>query len=589
MAKRPRPAGSKPLELRAAEEITRRHKVKKPLLVDRLEDRLRTPRKKIHCFRAVAEADANGPQYTVVLDGKGALVDMEAAEERTERRYFAPPPLDVDISTRPPLRPAATAGIDPSANDLVLNQGEELGETVTVTIPAGSGVPKADVYFLADTTGSMGSVIDAVKAGAGNILAALGGLAPDFAFGVGNYKDFPGDAYAFQHQLNPSSSAAAAQNAIGNWSASGGGDFPEAQLYALDSLGEPPGGAIGWRPGARRIIVWFGDAPGHEPVCPAISGAPAAISTASVTARLAGENIAVLAISTANPGLDADPKLGAFDYSPACGPPGGSPGQATAIANATGGRFVAGIDPGTVVQTIIDLVTEAVGTIGNVKLVAGGASAPFVTAIAPPDGYGPLAGDREHRLPFKVTFTGVAACRDEEQVFAGSIDVVADGVAVARKRVRIRIPACEPEYRYSVKFLCGGGGAEDCGCVPTGPGAYATEINIHNFHAAELAVRKRFIPLVLAGAAPGRAPRSTGPMAEVSVTLPPQTATMDDCRRIAGMLFGGPPAQTQALTVGFLEIVSPAELAVTAVYTVSDPLSGRVSLDVEQIEGRRTR
>ena len=73
-----------------------------------------------------------------------------------------------------------------------------------MTIPKNAGPAKADVYFLADTTGSMGSILNAVQAGANNVLAALGGLPVDMVFGVGNYKDFAsGDPYCFQHQVSP--------------------------------------------------------------------------------------------------------------------------------------------------------------------------------------------------------------------------------------------------------------------------------------------------------------------------------------------------------------------------------------------------
>ncbi len=107
-----------------------------------------------------------------------------------------------------------------------------------------------------------------------------------------------------------------------------------------------------------------------------------------------------------------------------CGAPGGAAGQGTRIAAATGGAFVSGVAPDTIVNTIIDLVKAAVGSITNINLVPDGASAPFVTAISPATGYGPLATDREHKLEFKVRFTGVVPCKDEDQRFSGSIDVV---------------------------------------------------------------------------------------------------------------------------------------------------------------------
>jgi hypothetical protein len=477
----------------------------------------------------------------------------------------------------------AAITISPTENKLALRPGDTSDEVITVVIPANSSIPKADVYFLADTTGSMGSILSAVQGGANNVLTALNGLGLDFAFGVGNYKDFPNDPYAFQHQLSPTNVAANVTTAISAWSASGGNDTPEGDLFALDRLAESPGGGIGWRSGSKRIVVWFGDAPGHDPVCPAIAGLGAAITEASATAKLVTEKIIVLAISTATPGLDDDPKTSAADYAPTCGAPGGAAGQGTRIASATGGQFVTGINPSNIVTTIINLVKTAVSTINNVSLLAAGGTAPFVTAISPAGGYGPLAGDIEHKLKFEVRFTGVVPCQEKDQVFTGTLDVVVDGTVVTRKRVEITVPACPERHSYSVKFVCGRQPADRCDCAPVRPGIYATEINIHNYQDVEIAIEKRFVPVVWAGVASGREPRVAPSRAEDKITLPPHTATMDDCCRITELLFGGVAPSPVPLTIGFLEIISDKELSVTAVYTVSDLTSGAVSIAVEQI------
>jgi hypothetical protein len=92
---------------------------------------------------------------------------------------------------------------------------------------------------------------------------------------------------------------------------------------------------------------------------------------------------------------------------------------------------------------------------------------------------------------------------------------------------------------------------------------------------------------MLAGAAAGREPRVAGVRAEDKITLPPHTATMDDCCRIAELLLGAPAAGPAALTIGFLEITADADLAVTAVYTTSGLKSGGVSIAVEQIAAQR--
>src|SRR3989304_1114398 len=103
--------------------------------------------------------------------------------------------------------------------------------------------------------------------------------------------------------------------------------------------GAPRAGG-GWRRGPQPIVVWFGDAAGHDPICTAISGYPTNITEASVIADLnISPKITVLAISVATPGLDDDPIASSFSYT-VCGTPGGAPGQATRIAAATpGGAF----------------------------------------------------------------------------------------------------------------------------------------------------------------------------------------------------------------------------------------------------------
>ncbi len=196
---------------------------------------------------------------------------------------------------------------------------------------------------------------------------------------------------------------------------------------------------------------------------------------------------------------------------------------------------------------------------------------------------------------FEVVFTG-PPCRDEPQVFTGALDVVftfANGsqVSLARKPVRITVPQCEPAalYSYSVKFVCGV--QEDCACACTSvrPGAYATEINIYNFHPTEAIVRKRFVPVVFAGAVLGREPKVADAKAEDKIALRPRTATMDDCCRIAALLLGGTPEGRPPLMIGFVEITTDRELSVTAVYTAAGPNSESVSIDVEQVRPLRIR
>jgi hypothetical protein len=469
--------------------------------------------------------------------------------------------------------------ITPNTNDLVLHEGETVDETLTVTVPPLPRTP-IDVFFLIDSTASMGDIINAVKSAAVNIVATLAGLHMDIAYGVGDYKDFPYDPYAFHEVVAPTTSTLAVVTGLNSLAASGGGDRPEAAFFALDQLAQPAGGSIGWRAGAQRIIVWIGDAPAHDPICQALSGLSYPITEPSVTAKLVAEHIQVLAISTASPGLDDNPASTSTDYG-ACGKPGGSPGQGSRIATATGGASVAGVNPTTIGATIISMISVALGTIGKLSLSPSASLAPFIKLLTP-DSYGPINRDVEHMFPFHVRFEGIP-CKNEAQVFTGSIDVVVDGKVVTAKRVRITVPPCD--YIYSVKFVCGSQPAKDCHCTTVRPGQYATEINIHNPYHASHTIIKRFIPLVLGGAPVGREPKvGTAVSTEHRLVLPSHGASMDDCCSINEALYGAPGA-SDALTVGIMEIIAPADLAVTAVYTAGTGDS--VSIEVVPVTFRR--
>jgi hypothetical protein len=150
-------------------------------------------------------------------------------------------------------------------------------------------------------------------------------------------------------------------------------------------------------------------------------------------------------------------------------------------------------------------------------------------------------------------------------------------------------PSEERRYVYSVKVLCGEQKDDPCDCLSVRPGTYATEINIHNFHEREVPVQKRVLPLVLAGAVRGREPKFTAAAATDKIVLPAHGATMDDCCRILELLLGARPAAQLPLTIGFLELVSPVELSVTAVYTVNDPNKNSTSIDVVTVEAQRSR
>jgi hypothetical protein len=522
---------------------------------------------------------------SLVVDASGTVYPPRRFEALAGRGVFAP---EVPVRERPAAVPAPSVTVDPPVNDLTLAECVTEAETVTVHVPPSGIKPQADVYLLADTTGSMSSIIGAVQAGIGAVVNDPAFLPFDVAWGAGNYKDFPipeSSPYAFQHQQSPTPGAADVTVAVNTWSADGGNDTPEGQLYALQQVATDP--AIGWRPGSKRILVWFGDAPGHDPVCSAISGGPD-ITEATATDALVAAGITVVAISTDTgvaDALDGDPVAGSTDYSVCT--VGGSPGQATRISGATpGGSHTTGVDAATMIGTLVSLISSAVQGINHLQLQSAGAIAPFVAAISPVS-YDSLAGDVEHTLPFEVTWKGIRGCEEADQVFTGSLDVVADSVVVASKPVRITVPACR--WHHSVEMICGTQDDDDDKrdrhdrCQTVVAGRYATAVTIYNPTTCPVDLVKYFAPLVLHGDPVGREPRTVRARAFAKLVLEPHQATLEDCctlREAVGPA-GGP------LVLGVLDIVADHPLEVTVTHTADGDGRTGTSIDARTIKPRR--
>ena len=516
---------------------------------------------------------------SVVLDASGAAQPLRRFEALYGRSFFA---AEV-VRERPAAVPTPPVTIDPPTNDWTLPECVTEDETVTVHVPKSGVRPKADVYLLADTTLSMTPIIGTVQAGIGAVVSDPAFAGFDVAWGVGNYKDFPvplSSPYAFQSQLAPTTDITAVTTAVSTWSVSGGSDIPEGQLFALQQVADP---TIGWRPGSKRILVWFGDAPGHDPVCAAISGAPADITEATATAALVGAGITVVAISTDTGtagALDGDPTAGSTDYGVCT--VGGSSGQATRIAGATpGGSHTTGVNATTMIATLVSLISAAVHSINHLVLQPTGAIAPFVTSITPAS-YDSLPGDVDHTLPFDVTWTGVLECADEDQVFTGSLDVIADGTVVASKPVTITVPACR--WHHSVEMICGlqrDEGRDKCQTVVDG--RYATAVTIYNPSTCVVTLVKYFAPLILHGEPVGREPRAVRARPFAKIQLKPGEATLEDCCTLAEAVgpAGGP------LLLGVLDIVADHALDVTVTHTANGAGEAATSINARTIKPRR--
>ncbi|MGA4506358.1 vWA domain-containing protein [Propionibacteriaceae bacterium G1746] len=208
---------------------------------------------------------------------------------------------------------AMADGVDPAT----VNESKDPGTSFTVTKTVSTPVipPKPDIVLVVDATGSMGGPINNVKTEMGNIIATVQASQPEAQFAVVSYRDEGDGASVYTKHTDLTASTVTAQAAVNAIFAGGGGDEPEAQLNALWKIGSG-GNDIAFRTGSSRIVVWFGDAPGHDPSL--------GHTEADATASLTGVGAQVIAISVGANRLDLT-------------------GQATRITNATGGNFQSGI------------------------------------------------------------------------------------------------------------------------------------------------------------------------------------------------------------------------------------------------------
>ncbi|MDF1594977.1 MAG: VWA domain-containing protein [Acidimicrobiia bacterium] len=232
-------------------------------------------------------------------------------------------------------------------------------ETVSATVAQGGSFdvvktvhtpeipPNPAIVFLADTTGSMSGALANVKANATAIMTTVQTAQPTAQFAAAQYRDF-GDAFVYNLDAALTPTIATVQAAIGAWSAGGGGDIPEAQLNALTQLA-----GLVFPDGSTPIVVWFGDASGHDP-----SGTA---TLASTIAALQAAGITVIAINVPGAdGLDAT-------------------GQATAIANATGGVYLSAASSDDVAAAILTGLSNLPAEVG----MASNCADPISTTFAP--------------------------------------------------------------------------------------------------------------------------------------------------------------------------------------------------------------
>jgi len=160
-------------------------------------------------------------------------------------------------------------------------------------------------------------------------------------------------------------------------------------------------------------------------------------------------------------------------------------------------------------------------------------------------------------------------------------------------------PLSRPFWSFAAKFVCGEQPADQAGEPIAGepavkPGNYATEINIHNPHyLGPIQIRYKGLLLVERGVPVARAPSTAQPGTFTPLqALPDDGATMMDCNGIWNLLNPGTtPPTPMPLTIGYLVIVSPANLDVVGVTTAAASNSNLepagIALQTTTVEGKR--
>lgn len=202
----------------------------------------------------------------------------------------------------------------------------------------------------------MGPAIANVRTQLGAIMTTVQAAQPDAQFAVTSYRDV-GEPRTFVVGTDLTGNAATVQSAINSLTAAGGGDGPEAQLNALWQVGDG-GDAISFRADSTRMVVWFGDAPGHDP--------SNGHTEADATASLQGVDAQVIGISVNTGGYP----LGINQT-----------GQAQRIVDATDGALYSGVASDQVAAKILEGLHNLPATVTASTTCDAGLSVSFDPAL----------------------------------------------------------------------------------------------------------------------------------------------------------------------------------------------------------------
>ncbi len=214
----------------------------------------------------IADTDGDGEPDSWDLDS-----DNDGLSDAEEVGTFGTDPRNVDsdgdgVSDLGEARGTMTDPLDPSSTIppgdffvvLPFNGAREMRP-----LRFGTNINIADIYFLIDTTGSMGGPITNVQSSLSMLSTEIIARIPDAQLGVGQFKDFPFGSYgddgsflgtrdmAYQNEQDITANVSSVQAALGRLSASGGFDGPESHVAAMFFTATGMGGNYSYTDGMR--------------------------------------------------------------------------------------------------------------------------------------------------------------------------------------------------------------------------------------------------------------------------------------------------------------------------------------------------
>ena len=214
----------------------------------------------------VAAAVSNGP----FRSGYQHFVEYG----QNENRPGAPNLVGVPFSTDSSRVSEFVAPVAPSEINVTLLPGQTQTIPIRVAVPRNTRPLPLDVFLLQDLSGSFEEDLPIVRDLVPNLTRELQSITTNTQFGISSFIDKPvlpfgrndGQHYVFRPDLTLTTDTAALQRTVGNYSTSSdlniGEDSAEAQLEALLQTALRTR-EIGFRDGARRVVVVATDAPYH--------------------------------------------------------------------------------------------------------------------------------------------------------------------------------------------------------------------------------------------------------------------------------------------------------------------------------------